>query len=477
MFRRTTRQSPFWAAAALLALLAAPHTLLAQNATPTVRADVTNWTGKPVEFALVGPDGKDLGPPRTVQYRYVYRTSSRTLPGGSTKGYKWVVREPDTRKVLKEVPADRAQISIKVGIFYRIGEVPKETGSAQTPGAKGQGAASGQTVRADVDNHTAKPVEFALVGPDGKDLGPPRSVQAGKLYQTSNRTLPGGSARGYKWVVREPDTGRVLKEVPADRAQQSITVGNSKRIDVPAGSGSAQTPPVAAQVTAIPEEVRKKFNLDPSFYKKHIDYKGFSILSSARVSDKALLEARYLIDKLLGDRQDILKAMIKNDCRFMVMAPTEMTTDVPDQRHMKNDPKIDWNERARGLGGPLSSCGEENLLNLVGDRYRSENILIHEFNHAVHLYGLKDVDPTFDRRLEQAYNKAMAKGLWKGTYLADNRYEYWAEGTQAYFDCMRPEFGANTREKLKAYDSDLFSLVDEVYRQSRFRYVRYDRRK
>jgi len=42
---------------------------------------------------------------------------------------------------------------------------------------------------------------------------------------------------------------------------------------------------------------------------------------------------------------------------------------------------------------------------------------------------------------------------------------------------MRPQFGANTREKLKKYDPDLFSLVDEVYRQSKFRYVRYDQRK
>ena len=37
MFRRTTRPSPFWPAAALLALLAAPHTLPAQDATATVR--------------------------------------------------------------------------------------------------------------------------------------------------------------------------------------------------------------------------------------------------------------------------------------------------------------------------------------------------------------------------------------------------------------------------------------------------------
>jgi alpha-glucosidase len=231
------------------------------------------------------------------------------------------------------------------------------------------------------------------------------------------------------------------------------------------------------KVTEVPEAVVKKFNLDTTFYKKHIDYKGFSILGSAKVSDEALLEARRLIDQLLVEREDILKAMIKRGCRFMVMAPTEMTTDVPEQRRLKDDPKTDWDRRARGLGGKLSSCGEENLLNLKGDRYNRENILIHEFNHAVHQQGLRDVDPTFDRRLREAYQAAMHKGLWKGTYLTTNASEYWAEGVQAYFDCMRPEYGANTREKLEKYDEGLFKLVDEVYKQSKFRYVRYDKRK
>jgi alpha-glucosidase len=237
------------------------------------------------------------------------------------------------------------------------------------------------------------------------------------------------------------------------------------------------TPPKAiAQVTEVPEAVRKKFNLDIDFYKKHVDYKGFSVLGSAKVSDKALLEARDLIDHLLGEREDILKAMIECGCRFMVMAPTEMTTDVPEQRHMKNDPKTNWDTRARGLGGKLSSCGEENLLNLKGDRYNRENILIHEFNHAIHQQGLRVVDPKFDGRLREIYKKAMDNGLWKGTYVATNPGEYWAEGAQAYFDCMRPQFGANTREKLREYDPDLFALLDEVYKQSKFRYIRYDKR-
>jgi alpha-glucosidase len=239
----------------------------------------------------------------------------------------------------------------------------------------------------------------------------------------------------------------------------------------------AESKDEAPKVTDIPESIAKNFKLDSEFYKKHLDYKGFSIMSSAKVSDNGLLEARYLIDKLLGEREDILKAMIKSGCRFMVMAPTEMTTDVPEQRHMKNDPKTNWDQRARGLGGKLSSCGEENLLNLKGDRYKQENILIHEFSHAIHNFGLRAVDPTFDKRLRDAYKKAMDKELWKGTYVATNHSEYWAEGVQAYFDCMRPQFGANTREKLEKYDAGLYELVDEVFKKSNYRYVRYDQRK
>jgi hypothetical protein len=249
------------------------------------------------------------------------------------------------------------------------------------------------------------------------------------------------------------------------------------------GAGADEKPvvpekkPLEAKVSPVPEEVIRRFKLDTDFYKKHLDYKGFSILSSGKVSDAALYEARDLIDHLLGDRDDILQAMINRGCRFMVMAPTEMTTDVPEQRHLKNDQKTDWDQRARGLGGKLSSCGEENLLNLPGDRYRQENILIHEFNHAIHQHGLHRIDPKFNDRLKKAYDDAMAKGLWKGTYVATNSSEYWAEGVQAYFDCMRPQFGANTREKLQKYDPGLFALVDEVYKQSKFRYTRYDQRK
>src|SRR3954447_1559684 len=187
-------------------------------------------------------------------------------------------------------------------------------------------------------------------------------------------------------------------------------------LGLPTGSfaqDASLKPPVPSaepRVFEVSKELRERLKLDP-FYQKHLDLAGLPVLGSDKVSDAALVEAAHLIRQMLSEREDVLRAMVKKGCRFVVMAPTEMTTDVPEQRHLKNDPKTDWDKRARGLGGKLSSCGEENLLNLPGDRYKQENILIHEFSHAIHQQGLREVDPAFDGRLRQAYRKAMETGL------------------------------------------------------------------
>jgi alpha-glucosidase len=241
---------------------------------------------------------------------------------------------------------------------------------------------------------------------------------------------------------------------------------------VPAGADEA-----APQVTAVTKQVREALKLDP-WYEKYTHYKGLPILSSAKVADAGLLEARAIVAHMLADRDDILQVLLKKQARVVVMAPTEMTTDVPEQKNMK--PKDYWDKRARGLGGKITSCGEENLLNLKGDRYAKENILVHEFAHSIHEIGLKVVDPKFDAKLKAAYDQALAKGLWKKTYAATNHKEYWAEGVQSYFDCNNPPNAVhndiNTREKLAKYDPGLFELIDGVFKQSKWRYVRYDKR-
>ena len=124
---------------------------------------------------------------------------------------------------------------------------------------------------------------------------------------------------------------------------------------------------------------------------------------------------------------------------------------------------------------PFCSCGEENLLGYKGDPYSTENILVHEFAHCVHLRGMSNLDPTFDGRVKEAYQNAMRQGLWSGKYASVNHHEYFAEGVQSWFNTNRQNDHdhnhVDTREELKSYDPGLASLIKEVFGDGAFRYT------
>jgi hypothetical protein len=230
-------------------------------------------------------------------------------------------------------------------------------------------------------------------------------------------------------------------------------------------------------VTAPPKEL----GLHP-FYTKYLSAHGLPVVGSSRVSDYALREAAYLADQMLAHRPQIRDAMIRNKVRLAVMAYSERTTDIPEHRDLR--PKLYWNIRARGLGAslqrPAVSCAEENLLNYQGDPYSTENFMIHEFAHAIHSMGLRKVDPTFQPRLSKIYGNAKSSGLWKDTYAISDMSEYWAEGVQSWFDTNRQNDSSHnhvdTRAELKSYDPELAKLVEEVFGDGAWRYVRPDRR-
>jgi hypothetical protein len=216
----------------------------------------------------------------------------------------------------------------------------------------------------------------------------------------------------------------------------------------------------------------------PDFYKKSISVRGYPIVASDHVSDYALKEAAYLVNMMLGERTDLLQAMIQSGSRMCIIAHDEFTTDLPEFAHLR--PTDYWDARARGTGGsahdPFCSCGEENLLAYPGDPYPTECILIHEFAHNIHLRGLARVDTTFDERLRAAYKQAMRRGLWQGKYAAVNHCEYFAEGVQSWFDNNRENDHdhnhVNTRRELIEYDQDLADLCREVFGNAKLVYVK-----
>jgi cyclophilin family peptidyl-prolyl cis-trans isomerase len=290
--------------------------------------------------------------------------------------------------------------------------------------------------------------------------GRPGTVTAGWIYLHFEGGSDGGSqvARfNLSWLLQGERTGDGV--VPDDLGPQQD------------GQNSQDEP----GVSAVPDKIREVFQLD-EFYAKYLDVGGLPVVGSARVSEPALREAAWIVRQMIGHRPDILQAMANNRTRLAVMAFDEYTSDVPEHRHLT--PRVYWDRRARGLGAtpsaPAVSCAEENLLGHPGDPYATENICIHEFAHAIHQMGMQDIDPGFDERLQRAWQLAMAAGLWKETYAAVNRMEYWAEGTQSWFDDNRQNDAlhnhVDTRAELKAYDPELAALCQQVYGDRPWRY-------
>ena len=235
------------------------------------------------------------------------------------------------------------------------------------------------------------------------------------------------------------------------------------------------------EVSEITSTVRQSLNLS-GFYRKYVVVGGFSIVGSPKVSDFALKEAAYLIDKMTIKHPEYLQKLAENKVRFSIMARNEFTTDIPE--HSDMTPAIFWDKRARGLGAtrarPSVSCGEENLLAIEGDPYKMENILIHEFAHALHAMAINELDPTFQSRLEKYFKLAIEEKIWEGTYAASNPAEYFAEGVQSWYECNRAndrEHGTiDTREEVKRYDPRLANLIIEKFGEDSWKYVHISQR-
>lgn len=232
-----------------------------------------------------------------------------------------------------------------------------------------------------------------------------------------------------------------------------------------------------------------RFGGIPAIYTQRTTAHGLPIVASAKVNPYAVREAVYLVDLMLAKRPDVRDAMVKSGSRLCIMAHNEFTTDLPEWEWLAHEPVPGFESipirdyrdtRSRGMGGsetdPYCSCAEENLLGYPGDPYSTENILIHELAHNIHLRGMMNIDATFDVRLRAAYDAAKDQGLWKGKYASVNHHEYFAEGVQSWFDDNREHDHdhnhVNTRAELIEYDPRLADLCREVFGDTELRYTK-----
>jgi hypothetical protein len=231
-----------------------------------------------------------------------------------------------------------------------------------------------------------------------------------------------------------------------------------------------------------------KFKFDP-YYTKFTYAREFPVLGSKQVADEALLKANDTIRKMFAYRHDILKAIIVDGARLVVLGRFEKLSDLPEFKNGKvsvDDVRyLDYSPAVKLIVVP-----EENILGLPSDPFAGKCIVVSSFARAMyHVTALRPVIPDFqkqrslqqyelrvkrmdiqfDNKLKSLFEQAAGREIWKGTPAARDRVEYWAAGVEAYFDAAGaglPPIGADrpitTREAIKAHDSALYKLVDET---------------
>jgi hypothetical protein len=218
----------------------------------------------------------------------------------------------------------------------------------------------------------------------------------------------------------------------------------------------------------------KIVHLDPpekNFFSKELSFRGIPIKSHEVVSDEALYAAYDRLALEMGHLPAMVTSnLLANKVELHIIGKDQVTTDLPEWQHDKGKPLEEYHgltrdQRTRGMGGRLTSCGEENLLKLEKDRYHGRDICLHEFAHAIRNYG---IDPELREKFNQQYKASLAKGLWVKSYAGSNPDEYFAELTMWYFGTHgdmtmtgpKPENGT---EGLKKYDPDAYKLFDDFY--------------
>src|SRR5689334_4084817 len=226
-------------------------------------------------------------------------------------------------------------------------------------------------------------------------------------------------------------------------------------------SPASRETPLAIRVIEPPEN---------DFFAKSLDFHGIPIKASKAVADGALYNASDRLSMLLAHQPTVVSNLVSAGAELHIIGRNQVTTDLPEWRHDKGVPRPEYNgktrdERTRGMGGLLTSCGEENLLRLANDRYRGRDICIHEFSHNIRNHGVpREIRTNFN----DLYHRSLEKGLWEKSYAASNPDEFFAELTMWYFGThgdlhmtgTKPENGP---EGLRKYDPEAFGLLDDFY--------------
>jgi hypothetical protein len=183
-------------------------------------------------------------------------------------------------------------------------------------------------------------------------------------------------------------------------------------------------------------------------------------------------------------RHDVLKAIIDANVQLVVIEQGQSPKDIP---HVKKIRRKFFVNRESPVF--RFTTAESNLLKSAGDPAAGENLLIcdmallmyyitglrevdREYNKRRHVQqyekGLERIDRRFDDKVRKLYRNAKKRNLWTGMPAIKNRFNYFVEGVQSFFNANQivtsGKDHVNTREQLQVYDPDLALFIGDIFK-------------
>src|SRR5262249_40814757 len=160
-----------------------------------------------------------------------------------------------------------------------------------------------------------------------------------------------------------------------------------------------------------------KFKIDPH-YTKFTSAREFVVLGSKSASDEALIKANDIVRKMFAYRHDILKALIADGARLVVLGRQEKLSDLPEIRGyavgstitLARDEGVRWLHYTPEL--KLMVVPEENVLGLPSDPFAGKCMVVSVFARALHqVAGLRPVDSEFAKKRDKQQYELRVKRI------------------------------------------------------------------
>jgi hypothetical protein len=202
-----------------------------------------------------------------------------------------------------------------------------------------------------------------------------------------------------------------------------------------------------------------------TYYTQRISILGILIQGPESVAPQALLEAKKIVAMMLEHiRPDIRERLASKKASLAIIPRDQFVTSLPEFSYLSGRFDINGNPydsfRIRGLGAkrqPVTATSEENLLKLFNDPFRTEDITVHEFAHAIMNLGFAPDDVL---KINSLYRDALSKGKFRGSFAMSRVDEFWAELTQSFFS-VNNEIGGP--EQIAEVDNDSYRFLERIF--------------